>query len=107
MILIIYFVFLFLLQYCFSKGEEKEVNLHEIAETLRGITQFSSLMEPYGLYPIFYGGRRSRGRDRMAVGFTITISVKSWRCFIGGGNRRTRRKPPTCSKSLTNLDFLR
>ena len=32
-----------------------------------------------------------------------TISVKSWRCFIGGGNRRTRRKPPTCRKSLTNL----
>jgi len=22
--------------------------------------------------------------------------------FIGGGNRLTRRKPPTCSKSLTN-----
>ena len=23
--------------------------------------------------------------------------------FIDGGNRRTRRKPPTCRKSLTNL----
>jgi hypothetical protein len=23
--------------------------------------------------------------------------------FIGGGNRRIRRKPPTCRKSLTNL----
>ena len=23
--------------------------------------------------------------------------------FIGGGNRRTRRKPPTCCQSLTNL----
>jgi len=23
--------------------------------------------------------------------------------FIGGGNRSTRRKPPTCRKSLTNL----
>ena len=23
--------------------------------------------------------------------------------FTGGGNRRTRRKPPTCRKSLTNL----
>jgi len=22
--------------------------------------------------------------------------------FIGGGNRSTRRKPPTCRKSLTN-----
>ena len=22
--------------------------------------------------------------------------------FIGGGNRNTRRKPPTCRKSLTN-----
>jgi len=23
--------------------------------------------------------------------------------FIGGGNQRTRRKPPTCRKSLTTL----
>ena len=23
--------------------------------------------------------------------------------FIGGGNRRTQKKPPTCHKSLTNL----
>jgi len=23
--------------------------------------------------------------------------------FIGGGNRSTRRKPPTCHKSLTNF----
>jgi len=23
--------------------------------------------------------------------------------FIGGGNRRTRRKPRTCHKSLTNF----
>ena len=23
--------------------------------------------------------------------------------FIGGGNKRTRRKPPTCHKSLTNF----
>jgi hypothetical protein len=23
--------------------------------------------------------------------------------FIGGGNRNTRRKPPTCHKSLTNV----
>jgi len=23
--------------------------------------------------------------------------------FIGGGNRSTRRKPPTCRKSLTNF----
>ena len=29
------------------------------------------------------------------------ISVISWRQFIGGGNRSSRRKPPTCSKSLT------
>jgi len=29
------------------------------------------------------------------------ISVISWRSvFIGGGNRRTRWKPPTCHKSL-------
>ncbi len=32
------------------------------------------------------------------------ISDMSWRSsFIGGGNRRTRRKPPTCRKSLTNF----
>jgi hypothetical protein len=24
-------------------------------------------------------------------------------CFIGEGNRSTRRKPPTCNKSLTNF----
>jgi len=24
-------------------------------------------------------------------------------CFIGGVNRRTRRKPPTCHKSLANF----
>jgi len=23
--------------------------------------------------------------------------------FIGGGNRKSRRKPPTCRKSLTKL----
>ena len=36
--------------------------------------------------------------------FNVTfnnISVIS--CFIGGGNRNTRRKPPTCRKSLTNF----
>jgi len=27
----------------------------------------------------------------------------SYISFIGGGNRRTRRKPPTCRKSLTNV----
>jgi hypothetical protein len=26
--------------------------------------------------------------------------------FIGGGNRRTRRKPPTCHKSLTNFNHI-
>ena len=31
------------------------------------------------------------------------ISVISWRSVYGGGNRRNRRKPPTCRKSLTNL----
>ena len=36
----------------------------------------------------------------------INISVISWLysvSFIGGGNRSTRRKPPTCRKSVTNL----
>ena len=44
------------------------------------------------------------------VGFMVfnatlnTISAISWRVsFIGGGNRSTRRKPPTCRKSLTNF----
>ena len=32
------------------------------------------------------------------------ISVKSWRSVLfGGWNRSTRRKPPTCYKSLTNF----
>jgi len=30
----------------------------------------------------------------------VTVSVAS---FIGEGNRSTRREPPTCRKSLTNL----
>jgi len=31
-----------------------------------------------------------------------------WFCFsfIGGGNRRTRRKPPTCRKSLSRQKCL-
>jgi hypothetical protein len=36
-----------------------------------------------------------------------SISVISWVSFIGGGNRRTRRKPLTCRKSLTNLSTFR
>jgi hypothetical protein len=35
--------------------------------------------------------RGRRGRDHMVVG------------FIGGGNRRTLRKPSTCHKSLRNF----
>ena len=31
--------------------------------------------------------------------FSYIVAVS----FIGGGNRRTRRKPPTCLKSLTNF----
>jgi hypothetical protein len=31
------------------------------------------------------------------------ISVILWRSVIGGGNRSTQRKPPTCHKSLTKL----
>jgi len=32
------------------------------------------------------------------------ISAISWRSVLfGGGNRSTRRKPPTCHKSLTNF----
>jgi hypothetical protein len=39
------------------------------------------------------GGRR--GSDRMVVGFTITCAINAY------GNWSTRRKPPTCRKSLT------
>jgi hypothetical protein len=31
--------------------------------------------------------------------FSYIVAVS----FIGGGNRSTRRKPPTCRKSLTNF----
>jgi DeoR/GlpR family transcriptional regulator of sugar metabolism len=31
--------------------------------------------------------------------FSYIVAVS----FIGGGNRMTRRKPPTCRKSLTNI----
>jgi hypothetical protein len=30
-------------------------------------------------------------------------SMLNLHSFIGGGNRSTRRKPPTCRKSLTNF----
>jgi ABC-type spermidine/putrescine transport system permease subunit II len=32
--------------------------------------------------------------------YIVTVS------FIGGGNRSTRRKPPTCNKSMTNCPFV-
>jgi hypothetical protein len=32
------------------------------------------------------------------LGFSFIVAVS----FIGGRNRRIRRKPPTCHKSLTN-----
>jgi len=31
--------------------------------------------------------------------FSYIVAVS----FIGGGNQRTQRKPPTCCKSLTNF----
>ena len=31
--------------------------------------------------------------------FSYIVAVN----FIGGGNRRAQRKPPTCRKSLTNI----
>jgi len=31
--------------------------------------------------------------------FSYTVAAR----FIGGGNRNTRRKPPTCRKSLANF----
>jgi hypothetical protein len=34
--------------------------------------------------------------------FSYIVAVS----FIGGGNRSTRRKPPTCCKSLTNFNII-
>jgi hypothetical protein len=66
-------------------------------------------------YNITESSRRSR--NRMVVGFTTTCAIIGlWSLtplstinqlhrggsFIDGGKRRTRRKPPTCCKSLTN-----
>jgi hypothetical protein len=33
----------------------------------------------------------------------ISTIFQLYRSFIGGGNRNTQRKPPTCRKSLTNV----
>ena len=35
----------------------------------------------------------------MVINASFIVAVS----FIGGGNRRTRSKPPTCYKSLTNF----
>jgi hypothetical protein len=47
-----------------------------------------------------------RGRISVMV-FNATFSnisvISWWSVFIGGGNRSTWRKPPTCGNSLTNL----
>jgi hypothetical protein len=51
----------------------------------------------HNIFISFYPYRGRRGRACMVVGFTTAVS------FIGGGNQRTRRKPPTCHKSLTNF----
>jgi hypothetical protein len=50
-----------------------------------------------------YRGRH--GSDHMVVGFTFQqyFSYIVAVSFIGGGNRSTQRKPPTCRKSLINL----
>jgi hypothetical protein len=34
--------------------------------------------------------------------FSYIVAVR----FIGGGNQRTRRKQPTCRKSLTNYQIM-
>jgi len=41
------------------------------------------------------------GSVRVMV-FNVTFSYIVIVSLIGGGNRCTRRKPPTCCKSLTN-----
>jgi hypothetical protein len=50
-----------------------------------------------------------RGRNRIVVGFTATCAINSnpvFQLYRGGQFywwRSTRRKPPTCYKSLTNF----
>ena len=39
----------------------------------------------------------------IVVVFNATFGYIMAVCFIGGGNRSTRRKPPTCCKSLTKV----
>ena len=51
-------------------------------------------------------------RHRTKTNKTNVCLLVWWGCyimavsFIGGGNRRTRRKPPTCRNSLTNFIML-
>jgi len=35
--------------------------------------------------------------------FNNISGISWWSVLVGGGNRRTRRKPPTCHKSLSNF----
>ena len=44
-------------------------------------------------------GRDSTTAYNRICGVKVSVLVS----FIGGGNRRTRRKSPTCRKSLTNF----
>jgi hypothetical protein len=42
-------------------------------------------------------GNEEDGNSEYLDSYIVVVS------FIGGGNRRIRRKPPTCGKSLTNF----
>jgi hypothetical protein len=49
---------------------------------------------------VYIEGRWGHGVQRhLQQYFNYIVAVS----FIGGGNRSTRRKPPTCRKSLTNF----
>jgi hypothetical protein len=55
-----------------------------------------------------YDQQRMKNRPKQA-GFGLVLwslmplSTIWWSVLIGGGNRSTRRKQPTCRKSLTNF----
>jgi hypothetical protein len=38
----------------------------------------------------------------LGIGYLTPLSTM-FQLYIGGGNRNTQRKPPTCRKSVTNL----
>jgi hypothetical protein len=56
--------------------------------------QEEQLKDTKGVIGLVYGVKR---HFQQSVNYIVAVS------FIGGGNRSTRRKPPTCRKSPTNF----